>query len=104
MKFIFALLPLFALSGTASAEPALNEHAGSNGKCQEMYRTYLNDAEAGSPITEQQLLNYANMCIPQSAHQNNPRYFKLLQRINNERPVVTIQASLHSVKPVIPIS
>ncbi len=96
MKFIYALLPLFALSGTASAEPALNEHAGSHGKCQEMYRTYLNDAEAGSSITEQQLLNYANMCIPKSAQQDKPRYFKLLQRINNQRPVITIQASLHS--------
>jgi hypothetical protein len=91
MKYIFMLLILFV-----TIDPVLAEQAEKPGKCLDRYRTYLNDFEPGQSQPRALLLYFSNICMPESAHSEDPHYLKLLQRMDEERQVITIHASLSS--------
>jgi len=89
MKYIFMLLILFLV-----ATPVLADHADKPGKCLDMYRTYFNKFEVSQSQPAALLLYFSNICMPESAHSAEPQYFKLLQRMDDDRQVITIHASI----------
>jgi len=89
MKYIFMLLILFV-----TTDPVLADKADKPGKCLDRYRTYLNDSELGQSQPRALLLYFSNMCMPESAHSEDPHYLKLLQRMDDEQQDITIHASL----------
>lgn len=76
MKPLFILLTLFTLTGPVLAEPE-----NGSGVFAEKYRTYPNGFENVKPL-------------PEPAFNEEPRFFKLLQIIDNDQQVITIKANL----------
>jgi len=76
MKFLLMLLTLFILMG-----PVYADATDSRGQYPENYPAYQNAYDR-------------NQLQPEPAYIEQPRYIKLLQIINNDTPVITIEASL----------
>lgn len=100
MKHIFMSFALFVLTGPLQTNPAQAEQPDGNTRCLEMYQSYLNNNAAVRLKPEDLLQNYVNMCLPKSAHRDNPMYLKLLQIMDDDRPVTTIQAKLFQPQAV----
>lgn len=76
MKLLFMLLTLFILMGPVHANAT-----DSRAQHPENHPAYQNDSAS-------------RRLQPEPAYIEQPRYIKLLQIINNDAPVITIQASL----------
>ena len=79
MKYIVMSLILFVLT-----EPALAAQTGSPGECFQLYRQNLKELDAGQ-LQSGQLMNYADRCMPEAAHNDELHYYKRLQITNDEK-------------------
>lgn len=89
MKSLFMLLMLFVIT-----DPVLAAQPDSPAKCLHKYRTQLNDLSASEVQPQALLLYFSNMCMPEAARSEDPQYFKLLQIMDDDEPVITIEAGL----------
>jgi hypothetical protein len=89
MKFIILSLTLFVIT-----TPVLAKQSSNPGKCLEKYRSYFHDFEISQSQPKALLLYFADMCLPEAPRSEDPQYFKLLQRIDDDDQVITVQASL----------
>ncbi len=62
--------------------------------CQKMVLSLLKNFDARDPRLQQQVLHFADMCMPGSALSENPQTVKKLQLLKNNRYVATIQARI----------
>ncbi|MFV9614320.1 MAG: hypothetical protein ACNYZG_00075 [Gammaproteobacteria bacterium] len=86
MKSLFILLTLFTLT-----DPVLAEPADGTADYPEIYRTYPYGFE-NSPSQ------------PEPTYHEEPRFFKLLQIIENDQQVITIKANLTVQELMQPIA
>jgi hypothetical protein len=88
MRFIVTLLMMFVL-----INPALARQANNNSTCSDMYRTYMNEYDAGRSISNEQMLNFHNTCVSSNAVNNDePLHRKLLLRVDNVKRFIIVKA------------
>jgi len=85
MKYLVMSLSLFVLT-----EPVLAAQSASPGECYQMYRKQLHESETGK-LRSEELMNFADRCMPESAHNNDVHYYKRLQ-MNDDKKIITVQA------------
>jgi len=86
MKYIVMSLLL-----SVFADPVLAAQPGSPGECFQLYRQQLHESEIGQ-LQSSDLMNYADRCMPDSAHSDEVHYYKRLQITNDDNKVITVKA------------
>jgi hypothetical protein len=84
MKYLSILPVLFFLTG-----PALAEQPASPGECFQMYRKQLHESETGQ-LRSDELMNFADRCMPNSVNSNDVHYYKRLQ-VNDNKYINTLK-------------
>jgi len=85
MKYLAMSLILFVLT-----DPVLAAQPASPGECFQMYRKQLHESETGQ-LSSEELMNFADRCMPDYAHSNDIHYYKRLQ-VNDNKQIVTVHA------------
>ena len=62
--------------------------------CQKMVLSLLDHFDINDPWSQQQVLYFADMCMPDSALSENPQTVKKLQLLKDDGNVVTVQARI----------
>lgn len=89
MKSIFISLMLFVITAPVHAEQAFSAST-----CLKKFHSKKNSYQSAPMQPDARVLYFSNLCMPESAHSEDPRYFHLLQRMEQEDEIITIQASL----------
>ena len=87
LRYITALIILLTLSSPVTANQ-------SQGICQEMALSLLNDSDTSIPEFKQQIMYFADMCMPESAISQQAQIFRKLELIKDDESALTIQARL----------